>query len=86
MYIFVLLFYCCVFLFVCALLMIHGKCTGMRGSMNKVIKTFVCRGCMNPVTVTACTSVDIGVNANMKLLEWGGCLDRNRWTKQIRDD
>jgi len=33
-------------------------CSGIRGSMYKVMKTFVCRG-------TGCTSVDIGVNAKL---------------------
>jgi len=37
--------------------------------MYKVIKIFVCRGCMNPVTGTRCTSVDIGVNANLELVD-----------------
>jgi len=35
--------------------------------MYKVMKTFVCRGCKNPVTSKGCTSVDIGVNANLEL-------------------
>ena len=30
--------------------------------MYKVMKTFICRGCVNPVTSTGCTSVNIGVN------------------------
>jgi len=34
--------------------------------MYKVMKTFVCRGCVNPVTST---SVDIGVNANQELVD-----------------
>ena len=37
--------------------------------MNKVIKTFVCRGCVNPVTSTGFTSIDIGVNANLELVD-----------------
>jgi len=37
--------------------------------MYKVMKTFVCRGCINPVTRTGCTSVDIGVNANLELVD-----------------
>jgi len=38
--------------------------------MYKVMKTFVCRGCMNPVTGTgACTSVNIDVNANLELVD-----------------
>jgi len=34
-----------------------------------VMKTFVCRGCMNPVTGTGCTSVDIAVNANLEFVD-----------------
>jgi len=37
----------------------HGKRIGINACMFKVMKTFVCRGCMNPVTSTGCTSVDI---------------------------
>jgi len=37
--------------------------------MYKVMKTFVCRGCMKPVTSTGCTSVDIGVNTNLELVD-----------------
>jgi len=37
--------------------------------MYKTMKTFVCRGCMNPVTGTGCTSVDTGVNANQELVD-----------------
>ena len=37
--------------------------------MYEVTKTFVCRGCVNPVTGTGRTSVDIGVNANLELVD-----------------
>jgi len=37
--------------------------------MYKVMKTVVCRGCMNPATGRGCTSVDIGVNANQELVD-----------------
>jgi len=37
--------------------------------MYKVMKSFVCRGCVNPVTSTGCTSADIGVNANVELVD-----------------
>jgi len=37
--------------------------------MFKVMKTFICRGCINPVTGTVCTSVDIGVKANLQLMD-----------------
>jgi len=39
---------------------VHRTCSGINGSMYKVIKTFVCSGCVNPVTGTGRTSVDIG--------------------------
>ena len=38
-------------------------------SMYKVMKTFICRGCVIPVTGTGCTSVDIGVNVNLELVD-----------------
>jgi len=47
---------------------VYMKYSGIKGSMYKVMKIFVCRGCMNPVNGTGCTSVDIGVNANLELV------------------
>ena len=29
---------------------VHKKCSGIKGSMSKVAKTFICRGCLNPVS------------------------------------
>jgi len=37
--------------------------------MYKVMKSFVYRGCMNPVTGTGCTSVDVGVSAYLELVD-----------------
>jgi len=37
--------------------------------MYNVMKTFVGRGCMNPVTGTGHTNVDIGVNANLEFVD-----------------
>jgi len=34
-----------------------------------VMKSFICRGCVNPVTSTGHTSVDIGVSANLELVD-----------------
>jgi len=48
---------------------VRRKCSSIKGSMYKVMKSFVCRGCVNPVTGTGCTSVDIGVNANLELVD-----------------
>jgi len=38
---------------------VHKKCSGRKGSMSKVAKSFICRECLNPVTSVGCTSVDI---------------------------
>jgi len=48
---------------------VHRKGSGINGSMYKVMTTFVCRGCVNPLTGTQHTSVDIGVNANLELVD-----------------
>jgi len=48
---------------------VHKKCGGIKGSMYKVMKSFICRGCVNPVTITGCTSVDIGGDANVELVD-----------------
>ena len=48
---------------------IHRKCSGIKGSMYKVMKSFICRGCVNPVTGTGRTSVDIGGDANLELVD-----------------
>jgi len=37
--------------------------------MIKVMKSFICRGCVNPVTGTGSTSVDTGVSANLVLVD-----------------
>ena len=29
---------------------VHKKCSCIKGSMSKVAKSFICRGCLNPVT------------------------------------
>jgi len=50
---------------------VHSKCSGIKGSMYKVMKTW---GCVNPVTGTGRTSLDIGVNANLDLVD--KCLFR----------
>jgi len=48
---------------------VHRKCSGIKGSMYNVMKTYICRGCVIPVTGTGCTSIDIGVNANLELVD-----------------
>jgi len=37
--------------------------------MYKVMNSFICRGCSNPVTSTDHTSVDIGASANMEAMD-----------------
>jgi len=48
---------------------VHMKCSGIKGNMYKVMKSYICRGCMNPVTGTGRTSVDIGSDANLELVD-----------------
>jgi len=33
------------------------------------IKSHFCRGCLNQVTSTGCTNVDIGISANLELVD-----------------
>ena len=37
--------------------------------MSKVAKSFICRGCLNPVTSAGRTSVDIGASAKLHLVD-----------------
>ena len=37
--------------------------------MSKVAKSFICRGCLNPVTSAVRTSVDIGASAKLDLVD-----------------
>jgi len=37
----------------------HKKCSGIKGSMFKAMKSFICKGCLNPVTSAGRPSVDI---------------------------
>jgi len=48
---------------------VHKKCSGIKGSMYKVMKTFICSGCSNPVISTDHTSVDIGASANLEAVD-----------------
>ena len=41
---------------------VHKKCSGIKGSMYKVMKSFICRGCVH-------TSADIGGDANLELVD-----------------
>jgi len=47
---------------------VHKKC-GIKGSMLKVAKSFICRGCVNPVTSAGRTHVDIGASAKLELVD-----------------
>jgi len=37
--------------------------------MSEVAKSFICRGCLNPVTSAGRTSVDIGASAKLELMD-----------------
>ena len=45
---------------------VHKKCSCIKSSMSKVAKSFICRGCLNPVTSAVRTSVDIGASAKLE--------------------
>ena len=47
----------------------HKKCSSIKGSMYKVIKSFICRGCLNPITSKGRTSVDNGASANLEVVD-----------------
>jgi len=49
--------------------LVHKKCSSIKGSMYKVMRSFICRGCSNPVTSRGRTSVDIGVSANLEVVD-----------------
>jgi len=46
---------------------VHKKCSGKKSSMYKVMRSFICRWCSNPVISTGHTSVDIGASANLQV-------------------
>ena len=48
---------------------VHKKCSGIKGSMYTVMRSFICRGCSNPVISTGHTSVDIGGSANLEVVD-----------------
>jgi len=48
---------------------VHNKCSGIKGSMSKVAKSFICRGCLNVVTSAGRTNVDIGASAKLELVD-----------------
>ena len=48
---------------------LHKKCSGIKGSMYKVMRSFICRGCSNPVISTGHISVGIGASANLEVVD-----------------
>jgi len=47
----------------------HKKCSGIKGSMSKVMKSFICRGCLNLATTAGRTSVHIGACVQLELVD-----------------
>ena len=47
---------------------VHKKCSGIKGSMYKVMKSIICRGCSNMVTSTGRISVDIGASTKLEVV------------------
>jgi len=48
---------------------VHKKCSGIKGRVSKVAKSFICSGCLNLVTSAGRTSVDIGASAKLELVD-----------------
>ena len=48
---------------------VHKKYSGIKGSMSKVAKSFICSGCLHPVTSKGRTSVDIGASTKLELVD-----------------
>ena len=48
---------------------IHKKRSGIKSSMSKVAKSFICSGGLNPATSAGRTSVDIGASAKLELVD-----------------
>ena len=48
---------------------VHKKCSGIKGSMSKVAKSFICSCCLNLVTSTGHTCVDIGASTKLELVD-----------------
>jgi len=47
----------------------HKKHSGIKGSMYKVVKSFICTGCSNPVISKGHTSVDTGGSPHLQLVD-----------------
>jgi len=50
---------------------VHKKCNDIKGSTYKVMRSFICRGCSNPVISrpTRHTSVDIDASASLEVVD-----------------
>ena len=48
---------------------VHKTCSGIKGSMLKVAKWFICSGCLKPVTSASRTTVDIAASAKLELVD-----------------
>jgi len=48
---------------------VHKKCSGIKGSMYKVMRSFICRCCLIAVISTGYTSVDIGACASPEVVD-----------------
>jgi len=63
---------------------VHNKCNCIKGSMYKVMKLFICRGFLNPVTTTGRTSLDIGASTNLELVDKFWYLgDMLKWMEML---
>ena len=48
---------------------VHKKCSSIKGSMYKVMRSFICRGYSNSVISTGHTNVNICASANLEVVD-----------------
>ena len=48
---------------------VHKKCSAIKDSVYKVMKSYICTGCSNPVISRGHISVDIGASANLEVVD-----------------
>jgi len=58
----------------CRVVVDGGGCMRDEVGMYRVMGSFVCGGCMGPVTGVGCAGVGVGDNANLELVDKFCCL------------
>jgi len=53
---------------------VHKKCSGIKGSMYKVMRSCICRGCLNTVVSAGHTGLDVSASADLEVVDEFCCL------------